>query len=604
MKPQTKLTLVQWSDKHRQLSRQSSAEPGRWKTERVEVARGPMLAVTDPEVKKITVMSCTQLMKTELINNIVGFFVHQDPCPMIVMQPTVKLGEAWSKDRLDKMIQDTKVLTKSFGHKKSGEQSNTILHKEFDGGHITVVGANAPGDLAMRPVRIVLCDEVDKYPASAGDEGDPIKLVAERTATFWNALLVQVCSPTTEGRSRIALEFEQSDQRKYFVDCQHCGEEQLMEWRNVKWPEKEPLKAAYHCDHCAKPWTEPERLRSIQGGRWKATEEFTGHAGFQVSKLCSPWETMGRLAEKFVQAKESPELLKTFVNTQLAETWKDKGEAPDWKKLYMRRENYKAGFVPKGVLFLTCGVDVQDNRLEAQIVGWGEDKQSWLVDYRVLHGSTSESEVWSQLTGLLGEHWSTVQGVEMPIQVMAVDSGFNTQTVYNYCRKFPANRVIACKGSDSQRTTINSGQAVDVKKGGVTHRRAYKVFTVGVDLLKQELYGVLRMDPPEGEDQDFPPGFFHFPEMPEEYFRQLTAEVLVKKVVRGFTKFQWEKTRERNEALDTWILARAAASFFGLDRFKGNNWDFLKNQFVQEPVKTVEKAQKKVTMKRRKSNFL
>ena len=544
-------------------------------------------------------------MKTELLNNIVGYFVHQDPCPMIVMQPTVKLGEAWSKDRLDKMIRDSKVLSDHFSVKKSRESSNTIMHKEFDGGHITIVGANSPGDLAMRPVRIVLCDETDKYPASAGTEGDPIKLVAERTATFWNALLVQVCSPTVEGRSRIALEYEQSDQRKFHVNCPHCDHQQVMEWKNVKWPDDDPLAAQYHCDECAKPWTEPERLRAISNGVWIATQPFTGHAGFQVNKLASPWEPMGKLAEKFVQAKENPELLKTFVNTQLAETWKDKGEAPDWKRLHERRAQYKQGFVPEGVLFLTCGVDIQDKRIEAQVIGWGEDKQSYLVDYRVLHGSTSESPVWKELTGLLGEHWVDARGVEFPIQVMAVDSGFNTQTVYNWCRQFPMNRVIATKGSDSQRIIINSGKLVDVKVRGNTKRKGFKMFTVGVDLLKQELYGILRMPVPSvEEEEEFPPSYFHFPEMEEEYFKQLTAEVLTKRIVRGFAKYQWEKIRERNEALDTWILARAAASFFGLDRFKQENWDFMKMQLSQENVKKVEIQEKTPKIRRRKSNFL
>lgn len=564
-----------------------------------------MLAVTDPNVHTITVMSCTQLMKTELINNIVGFFAQVDPSPMIVMQPTVKLAEAWSKDRLEKMIRDTPQLSDLFAPKKSRDASNTILHKEFAGGHITVVGANAPSDLAMRPIRVVLCDEVDKYPASAGHEGDPIKLVAERTATFWNALKVHVCSPTVEGRSRIQQEYEQSDMRVFKVPCPHCGEIQELEWKNVKWPDDEPDKALYHCGGCEKPWEEHERLKAISEGEYEATQPFNGHAGFRINKLASPWEPIPRLVRKFLDAKENPQTLKVFVNTQLAETWKEKGDAPEWERLYDRREDYRIGTVPEGVVFLTAGVDVQADRLECEVWGWGEDKQSWSIEVRIFEGDTSRSDSapWKELDEYLNETFEDEKGNAFMIRLMAVDSGYQTQTVYNWCRKYPMNRVIAVKGREDQQVIIGGGTVVDVRYGGRKYSRGFRVFPIGVNVLKSELYGLLKLPRPI-EDEIYPSGFIHFPEYASDYFKQLTAEQLVTKKVRGYPKVYWEKVRERNEALDRRVYARAAASYFGIDRFKKPRWEQMKNEIAKKGGKTLSKGTNNYRVKRRPSTWL
>jgi phage terminase large subunit GpA-like protein len=553
---------------------------------------------------------------TELINNVLGYFVHLDPSPVIVMQPTEKMARAWSQDRLDKMIRDTPVLREQFGTKKARESSNTILHKEFPGGHVTVVGANAPSDLAMRPVRVILCDEVDKYPASAGKEGDPIKLISERSATFWNSLKVHVCSPTVEGRSRIAYEYEQSDQRIYEVPCPKCRHPQEMKWTQVRWKEGDPESAAYHCESCGVAWSEIERLKAVGRGTWRATQPFKGHAGFRASKLVSPWEPLSKIAEKFLAAKKDADKLKVFVNTQLAETWKERGDAPEWERIYERREKYKIGTVPAGVMFLTAGVDVQDNRLEVEVVGWGRDKQSWSIEVFVFEGSTAsegdrgEGGVWAKLDGLLNESWESADGQSFSIQVMAVDSGFRTQTVYNWCRKYQMNRVIAVKGNDRLSVLMSSGTMVDVKRGRVRAARAFKVFTLGVGLLKTELYGWLRLPAPiDGETPHA--GYCHFPEYDPEFFKQLTAEELMRKVVNGQAVYHWEKTRERNEALDRRLYARAAASFYGLDRFKPHHWERLGVAASETPPAAPQKGEERLQtnperpkLKRRPSTFL
>ncbi len=552
-----------------------------------------MLAVTDPKVNKITVMGPTQLLKTELINNIVGYFIHQDPAPMIVMQPTGKMAEAWSKDRLDKMLRDSPVLAGTVKDKRSRDSDNTILHKSFPGGHITVVGSNSPSDLASRPVRITLCDEVDKYPESAGKEGDPIRLIEERSDTFWNAIKVRVCSPTIHGRSRVETEYDLSDKRVFCGRCPHCGLLDELKWEQVQWDDKDPENtAAYVCSKCSKPWSEPERLQAISTGEYIATEPFSGHAGFKVNKLASPWQPVSVLVRKWLDSQDSPEMLKTFVNTQLAETWAEKGEVPEFKRLYERRETYKENNLPKGVIFLTAGADVQKDRIEVEIVGWGKDKQSWSIDYRIFMGDTAVegSAPWIECDKLLNETWKTHNDLEVQLRMFAMDSGYYTQQVYGWVKKHPSDRVRAIKGSDALQTIFGHPKDVDISRDGSRLRRASKYWPVGVSVIKSELYSWLRLDG-AGDEGVFLPGFCHFPQYEEEYFKRLCSEHLVKKKVNGRTVYRWLKIHERNEPLDCRIYARAAASMFGMDRFSDRDWSVLQGHFeIQKPKATQAKT--------------
>lgn len=644
LKPPPKLSLTEWADEYRMLPAESAAEPGRWKTSRVGVARGPMEAVSQAGTHTVSVMCCTQLLKTELILNTIGYYVHQDPAPMIVMQPTVGLAEAFSKDRVTPMVRDTPVLTGKIADAKSRDSGNTILHKQFAGGHLTMIGANAPGDLAMRPVRIVLCDEVDKYPESAGEEGDPIKLLSERAATFWNHKRIFVCSPTIEptehGGSRIAREYYNSDQRVFEVDCPHCDHRHEMQWRNVKWPHGEPEKAMYHCPECGAGWSEPERQRAIkaaseravttpakrgafyEGHGWRGTKPFKGHAGFRASKLSSPWETMPQLAQKFVEAQASQNLLKTFINTQLAETWKEKGDAPEWKRLYDRREEYARNVIPVRGLMLTAGVDVQKDRLEVEVLALGQNLQTWSIDYRVFPGDTSslDSECWKQLASMLVEEWPHECGARMRLDRMGVDSGYNTQTVYNFVRKHGiGGRVMATKGQEVAPVLIGIPQAREAKVDGKRAKRGVKVWHIGLNLAKSELYGFLRLERPDDADAPMPQGWCHFPQYEEEYFKMLTAEQTVARYDkrRGITRHEWVKTRERNEALDTRIIARAVASAFGADRWNEQHWQERADAIgasvpVAEPQKPkaeevkreeVQSVARPVVARRKKSSF-
>lgn len=588
LKPAPKMNLVEWADTYRFLSPESSSTPGKWRTSLVEPARGPMLAVTEPGVKRISIMASTQLLKSEILNNIIGYFISNDPCPIILMQPTVSLAETFSRDRLDPMLRDTPILRGLVKDKKSRDSGNTLHYKKFPGGGIYLIGSNSPSELASRPIRVVLRDEIDKYVADS-KEGDPSSLIAERAATFWNSLNVGVCSPTIKGRSAIESEYLNSDQRKYFVDCPHCNFSQVMQWENVRWDKDDPSTAAYQCIECTALWSEIDRLKVINKGRYIATQPFNGHAGFWVNKLASPWEPLSALVNKYLACGNDQDKLKTFVNTQLAQTWEEKGEAPEHMRLYERRELYEIGSVPEGVYFLTAGADVQKDRIELEIVGWGKGKETWSIDYRVIMGETTTDEPWKKLDEILNESWECADGRMVQIKALAIDSGYNTNHVYNWCRKYSANRVMPVKGNDAQQIILSIPKAADVKHSGKKVSNGVRVWTVGVSLLKTELYGYLNLNG-AGDDGIYPSGYCHFPQYSEEYFRMLTAEQLMKRQVNGKTTYVWVKTYERNEALDCRNYARAAANMIGIDRFKDKDWlNFLGE--VKAKPKLVEQKQ-------------
>lgn len=514
----------------------------------------------------MTVMCCTQLMKTDLLNNIIGYHIHQDPAPMILMQPTRSLAETWSKERFDKMVRDTPVLRDLVLSKRRGDSDNTIWNKAFPGGQLNIIGANSASELASRPVRIILMDEIDKYPASAGKEGDPIKLIEERTDTFWNALKVRVCSPTVEGMSRINEEFEAGDQRVFHGKCPHCDNYENLVWDQIRYDEKDIDNTTnYECSHCKVLWDEVDRIKAINKGKYVAQKPFRGHASFKANKICSPWQELSVLVHKYIDSKEDTEKLKTFYNTQLAETWKVKADSPDYTRLYERREDYGMNKIHKDVLFLTCGVDVQANRLELEIVGWGSDKQSWSIDYRVIPGQTSDKKTWDVLTRILNENWKGDNGYSYNISIMCVDTGYNTQHVYNWVRKQDPSRVRGIKGTDRLKTLFGKPSDVDLNYDGTRIQNALQLWPLGVSVAKGELYSWLKLDVPMyGENT---PGYCHFPEYDIEYFKGLCSEQLVETKKHGYTKLIWEKKFPRNEPLDVRGYARCGAAMFGLDRY-------------------------------------
>lgn len=297
-------------------------------------------------------MSSAQIGKTEIINNAVGYHIDHDPCPCLVVQPTIEMGETWSKDRFAPMIRDTPTIREKVGNVKSRDSGNTILHKSFAGGHVTVAGANAPASLASRPVRMVLCDEIDRYPASAGTEGDPVKLAEKRTNNFWNRKIILVSTPTVKGESRIEKEWELSDKRRFHVPCPHCGHEHVLAWGNVRFEKENPSATRMVCPSCEKEFSNGQKNAAVRRGRWIATAPFRGIAGFHLNELYSPWKTIAEVVEDFLEAKTDPMKLQVWVNTSLGETWEGQGDSVSEHELMERVENYPAE-VPARGLYLT-----------------------------------------------------------------------------------------------------------------------------------------------------------------------------------------------------------------------------------------------------------
>lgn len=539
------------------LSPEASAEPGAWRTSRAEYQRGIMNAVSDPEVETTVVMSSSQVGKTEVINNIIGYFIDQDPSPMLLVQPTLEMGQAWSKDRFAPMIRDTPCLRDKVRDSKSRDANNTILHKTFPGGHITVSGANSAASLASRPVRVVLCDEVDRYPPSAGTEGDPVNLAFKRCVTFWNKKKIMVSTPTVKGISRIETAYEGSDQRKYYVPCSHCGVYDILHWSQVKWPKDdkgnhEPERAYYLCLSCGAHLTDADKLWMIEPGEWRATKPFAGIAGFWINELYSPWSSFAKMAKDFLEANRSRETLRVFVNTSLGESWEEAGEKLSDDVLYNRREDYPAE-APAGALVITAGVDVQNDRIEAQVIGWGKGEESWALEYKIFPGDPGipferEGSPWRDLDAFLKDRtYQHEFGIALRITAAAIDTGHHAKEVYSFCKKRIARRVWAVKGSSqagrplvSRPTTSNLGRVL--------------LFNIGTDAAKATIYSRLKIE-------EFGPGYIHFPaseEFNEEYFKQLASEKLVTKFSRGVPTQEWVQTRPRNEALDTMVYAVAA----------------------------------------------
>lgn len=506
-----------------------------------------MEAVTDPSIHTVVVMTSAQVGKTEMILNTIGYFVDQDPTSILLLQPTLEMGEAFSKDRLAPMLRDSPALRGAVKDPRTRDSGNTLMHKQFLGGHITIAGSNSPASLASRPIRIVLADEVDRYPASAGTEGDPLNLARKRSTTFWNRKTIVTSTPTVKGFSRIEAEFSLSDQRRCLVPCEDCGHEQPLVWRQVQWPENSPDGAAYVCEECGSAWDDSQRWRSIRSCRWEATAPHTGIAGFHLNEIYSSWVRLAEMADNFLTAKKSPETLKTWVNTSLGEVWEDDAERLDGHALMSRLEDW-GDEAPEGVLIITAGVDVQDDRLEVEKIGWGVDEESWSLGHEILYGDPSTPDLWADLDSYLLTPTPRADGEMLPIQCTAIDSGgHHTQAVYKFCRERFSRRVYPIKGIGGQ------GKPVWPKRASKNNSGRVNLFMVGVDAAKDTVFARLRGSEPG-------PGYCHFPVGRDvSYFEQLTSEQVQTKYIKGFPHRVYVlPSGRRNEALDLRVYGYAA----------------------------------------------
>ena len=552
--PPPDLTISEWADEYRRLSPEASAEAGRWSTSRAEYQRGMMDAVSDPRIEQVVLMTSAQIGKTEVINNICGYHVHQDAAPMLVCQPTLEMAKSWSQERFAPMIRDSDVLSNIIGDPRSRDSGNTMLHKVFRGGHISITGANSPSGLASRPIRVVLCDEVDRYPLSAGTEGDPVELAKKRSTTFWNRKIILVSTPTEKGASRIEKAFAESDKRYFYVPCPDCGEEHVLKWENVQWENSDPDTAVYCCPDCGSVWDDAKRYNAVKKGTWVATDPDRKVAGFHLSALYSPWTSLSQGVEDFLNAKGDPMRLRAWVNLYLGETWDvdQQGEQIDEHDLINRVEDW-GDELPEEVLMLTAGVDVQDDRLEYEIMGVARGEETFSIEYGVLYGDPSTAELWMRLDSVLQQKFIHPIHGEMILRASCIDSGGHyTQQVYNYCRARAGRRVYAIKGVGGEgRPIIGRPSKNNIGK--------INLFPVGTDTAKELIYSRLKITEP-GE------GYCHFPQgRSDEYFRMLTAEKRIIKYYKGRPKREWVKIRTRNEALDCRVYATAALALLNIN---------------------------------------
>lgn len=578
-RPPQKMTLSEWSDKYAFMSAESAASEGKWRT--LPYQKGFMDAMTDPTVEMISIMKSARVGYTKCLNNLIGYHAHQDPCPIMVVQPTEGDAEGYSKDEIAPMLRDTKVLKKIFADAKAKNSNNTILSKSFPGGVIQLVGATSPAGFRRVSRRILAFDEVDGYPASAGSEGDPIKLGTKRTEYYWNRKIIAGSTPTIKGISRIERLFLDSDQRRFFVPCPHCGEFQFLRWSKETfiWPKGEPLKAYYVCEHNGCVIQHSEKYGMIEKGEWRATAvaKVPGRIGFHIwaAYSYSPNASWGQLAQEFVDSKDDPELLKTFINTALGETWSDSGsEGENWETLLARVEPYDPLTVPAGGLMLTMGVDVQDNRLAVKIKAYGVNGESWLVYWTEIYGDPAGDELWDQIDNLIDRDYLHASGKTMRITATAVDSGgHHTQRVYAFARDRREKNVIAIKGANSSNQPVRGKPTEqDVDHRGKKIKKGVKLWPVGTDTAKAIIYARARVTTGQGH--------MHFyAGLDPSYFKQLTSEVRVPKYEHGRqTGYIWMTPKKgiRNEALDCEVYCLAAAYHAGIERYP---WEKLQKTY-------------------------
>lgn len=547
----------QWADRYRMLSAESSAEPGRWHTDKAPYQREIMDAIGDAHIRRVVIMCAAQLGKTELLLNILGYFMAYAPAPILVMQPTLDMGQTFSKDRLAPMIRDTPVL-RGLVDVKSRYAGNTILKKNFPGGHITIVGANSATGLASRPIKVLLADEVDRYPGSAGTEGDPLSLAQKRQTTFWDKKTVMVSTPVIKGHSRIETEYNQSTREEWNVPCPECGHYQPFVWANLIFdPDDLQKEIVYKCERCGCVANEYRWKQQSQQGRFVAENPGAETRGFHLNTLASTFCGWKEIVQKFIVAKEqldqgNPEGMKVWVNTELGETWEERGEQVEDTELFNRREIYDA-VVPEEVLVLTAGVDVQDDRFEVEIVGWGVGKESWGIRYQKIYGDMLKEQVWEDLDAFLQTVWCKKDGTALRIISCCIDSGgHHTDQVYRFTKERYERGVWAIKGK--------GGAEVPYIRNPTTNNRVKTpLFIIGVDAGKALLYQRLRHNT-KG------PNYCHFPAneeagYDETYFKGLTSEKMVVRFRKGRSVTVWElkdSKYKRNEPLDLRNYATAA----------------------------------------------
>ena len=600
LRPEPDLTVSQWADMHRVLTSRSAAEAGPYRTNRTPYLRAIMddLSVSSP-VQTVIFMKPAQIGGSEAGNNWIGYIIDLAPGPIMLVQPTVETAKRFSRQRIDPLIQSTPRLVGKVAPSRTRDANNTMLMKDFAAGVLVITGANSAVGLRSMPVRFLFLDEVDAYPLDIEGEGDPITLAHARTRTFGSRAKRFIPStPKLKGMSRVAREYERSDQRKYFVPCPLCRAFQTLEFSRLRWQPGKPETAIYQCEACEETFPEYHKPDMLIAGEWRPTAKAVSPQthGYHLNGLYSPigWLSWTMIAAQWEDAASDVEARKTFTNTILAEPWEEEADTvPDWQRLYERREEWPHHTVPMRALFLTAGADVQADRIEIDVWGWARGLESWLVEHVVLWGDPGHPEVWVELTTFLSRTWEHESGRRMALQRFAIDTGGFTQSVYRWARKQSRSLVLPVRGVPNfdRLTPVSGPTYIEVLENGVRYKRGIQLWTISVSTFKRELYRMLTLAKPTDEQLAvgvrFPAGYVHLPRsVDDEWVKQLVAEQLV--IVRHRTGLQarteWRPLRARNEALDCRNYARAAVWLAGADRWPESQWRNLEEQLGLDPA--------------------
>lgn len=574
--PPADLTVSEWAEAHRVLSRENSAESGPWRNARTPYLVEIMDAFTDPKVEKISLVASSQVGKSELELNIIGYIIDQDPGSILYIQPTVDDAKKFSRLRIAPMIRDSLTLRTKVADIKSRDSGNTMLQKSFPGGMLTIVGSNSASGLASTPAKYVLGDERDRWALSAGTEGDPWALAEARTTTFYNSKMVDVSTPTDKDTSPIAKSFNEGTRERWCHKCPHCGEYSNIVFDNIKFDfetvgsgrKKDYIvnSVSWSCPECGCLSSEDEMRR--QPAEWIAENPEAydkGHRSFWLNAFSSPWQAWSKVVYSFLVARKDPQRLKVVYNTMLGELWEDRGDLEDEDTMLGRREDYghrEDGTpveLPEGVLALTCGVDTQDDRLEYEVLGHGHYGETWGIKKGIIMGDPAYDEPWERLDDVLEHVYRFRDDRGLTIARTFVDSGgHKTQHVYTQCRARLNKRVFAIKGQGGDGIPFTKPPSkVKIIVNGKAVGQTW-LYSLGVDAGKADIFAALKV-------QEAGPKFCHFPKGEQRgydvaFFNGLLSEKLVMKSERGRTRWAWVKLpgHERNEALDCRNYALAA----------------------------------------------
>lgn len=592
IQPDPAYEVSEFAEAHVELPRSSSRESGRWRNDRMPFLVEPLNCLSARTgVGETTLCKPAQTGGTTIMVAWILYTIAVAPAPFFLVTGNKEMAKVLAKTRIVPSMRASALVRKRMREQRLKEDTeNELMLMLFPGGSLHLAGAQSPAGLRMVTARKLAGDEIDVWPLSAGQEGDPWSLAKRALRTYGElAQTLAISTPTIEGRSRIRDAYDRGDQGRHFVPCPLCGAPQILSFRRLEWDEGDTSTVAMRCSKCERLFREEHKTKMLARGVWmvRHPERSERHRSFWWNALYSPlgMRSWKQVVEGFLEAKaKGREALMVWVNQDLAETFKNTAETPEWEELYRRREKYPLGRVPPKGLVLTAGVDVQQNRLEVEVVAWGRGLESWSVDYAVFHGDTTKDEgPWRDLAQYLQRDWPSWTGTPMRIERVGVDTGWQTQQVYQWARGQSPRQVLLLKGDKTSYDGlfIKRVTPIDVTDAGRKVRaRGLYLYTVAVSLAKEELYRWLRQKPPLNPERDgFPMGWCHFPEYDEEHFKQVCSESLVARTSGLRRRYEWDP-HYRNERLDCRVYARSALEILGAPRWTDETWNRLESELI------------------------